>query len=68
MKQPRSKSLLEEAIKRCVVLFCISPLVAIWWLPLNGRDVMGYLDAVWLSWPFVLAALVSGYLIRRVFA
>ena len=68
MIQTRRASLIEETVKRAVVLFVISPLVAMWWLPANGRAVMGYADALWLSLPFVLCALVSGYVIRRLFA
>lgn len=67
MSQSHKSSLIEEAVKRGVVLFGVGPLVSMIWLPLNGRDVYGFWDGVWLSWPFVFVAFVTGYGIRRLF-
>jgi hypothetical protein len=60
-------SAIEEAAKRAVVLFVVAPAVSLYWLPYNGLPVADFADALWLSWPFVAAAMVTGYAIRRLF-
>lgn len=67
MKQRRIVSLVEIITQRAGGLFVISPAIAIFWLPMNGREVMGYVDAIWLSWPFMAASVVYGYAVRRLF-
>lgn len=67
MKQSRMMSLIEVVLQRAGMLFVISPLMALWWLPFNGLGVRGYWDGVWLSWPFVAVAVAYGYVVRRWF-
>lgn len=68
MSQTKTMSFIEEGAKRVIVLFVVAPLVYWLWLEGNSCAPTDYWGRVWDSSPFVLAAMATGYLIRRMAA
>ena len=67
-KAPSLKeSVLEEWIKRCLMVFVFAPLVALVWFPFNDLEVTGYWNAVYLSIPFIVIGAIVGVIIARLF-